>query len=136
MGVAATLTRAVRRAARVAVGESTELPAHLIARYPELRSARWRRGGLPVHVGGWCLGQASVSAITLWHTIWLASDLTPSAELLLHELRHVHQFEASATFPLRYLWESVTRGYVGNRFEVDARRYAASRLREPHGSHS
>jgi hypothetical protein len=77
-----------------------------------------------------------VSAITLWHTIWLAPDATRSAELLLHELRHVHQFEASATFPLQYLWQSVTRGYVGNRFEVDARRYAASRLREPHGSHS
>jgi hypothetical protein len=30
----------------------------------------------------------------------------------------------------------VTRGYVGNRFEVDARRYAASRLREPHESNS
>jgi hypothetical protein len=136
MGVAATLTRAVRRAASAAAGVRTELPADLIARYPELRAARWRRGGLPVRVGGWCLGQATVSAITLWHTIWLAPDMTPSAELLLHELRHVHQFEASATFPLRYLWESVTRGYVGNRFEVDARRYAASRLREPHGSHS
>ena len=85
---------------------------------------------------GGAKGLAKHSAITLWHTIWLASDTRPSAELLLHELRHVHQFEASATFPIRYLWESATRGYVGNRFEVDARRYAASRLREPHGSHS
>jgi hypothetical protein len=136
MGIVASLGRIARRGLRGLVGETTELPAQLVSRYPELREARWRRGGLPVRVGGWCLGQASVSAITLWHTIWLAPDLTPSAELLLHELRHVHQFEASASFPIRYLWESATRGYVGNRFEVDARQYAASRLREPHGSHS
>ena len=136
MGIASTLTRAARRAVRAVIGRRTELPAHLVARYPELQQARWRRGGLPVRVGGWCLGEASVSAITLWRTIRLAPDTMPSPELLLHELRHVHQFEASATFPLQYLWESATRGYVGNRFEVDARRYAASRLREPHGSHS
>jgi len=136
MGIVATLTHAVQRAARALVGESTRLPEHLLARYPELDRARWRRGGLPVRVGGWCLGQPTVSAITLWHTIWLAPDTSPSAELLLHELRHVHQFEASAAFPIRYLWESVTHGYVGNRFEVDARRYAASRLRDPHHSHS
>ena len=136
MGLVASLGWAARRGVRALVGEMTELPSHVVARYPELRQAQWRRGGLPVRVGGWCLGQASVSAITLWHTIWLAPDIAPSAELLLHELRHVHQFEASASFPIRYLWESATRGYVGNRFEVDARRYAASRLREPHGSHS
>jgi hypothetical protein len=124
MGLAA----AVRSAAHAVIGRPDELPAPLVARYPELRRARWRRGGLPVRVGGWCLGQRTVSAITLWHTIWLAPDINPSIELLLHELRHVDQFEASAAFPLRYLWESVRRGYVWNRFEVDAREYAAARL--------
>ena len=136
MGVVSTITRAARGAVHALIGEPAALPAHLVTRYPELNRARWRCGGLPVRVGGWCLGQASVSAITLWHTIWLAPGMTPSAELLLHELRHVHQFETSPTFPIRYLWESARRGYVGNRFEVDARRYAASRLREPHGSPS
>jgi hypothetical protein len=136
MGIVASIARGAERTVRALVGHPTELPPHLVSRYPELRQARWRCGGLPVRVGGWCLGQASVSAITLWHTIWLAPDTTPSAELLLHELRHVHQFEASAAFPFQYLWQSATRGYVGNRFEVDARRYAASRLREPHGSPS
>jgi len=58
----------------------------------------------------------------------LAPEIDPSAELLLHELRHVHQFEARA-FPILYLWESLRRGYVRNRFEVDARAYAASRLK-------
>jgi hypothetical protein len=89
---------------------------------------------LPVRVGGWCLGQRSVAAITLWHTIWLAPDIVPPAELLLHELRHVAQFEASRAFPVLYLWESLRRGYVRNRFEVDARAYAASRMSESHVS--
>ena len=100
-------------------------------RYPELASVRWRRGGLPVRVGGWCLGQKTVSAITLWRTIWLAPGAPLSVELLLHESRHVQQFEASAVFPILYLWESLRRGYVRNRFEVDARAYATTRLREP-----
>jgi hypothetical protein len=111
------------------IGRPTTLPRELLDRYPELAAAHWRRGGLPVRVGGWCLGQRAVSAITLWHTIWLDTESSPSEELLLHEIRHVAQFEASAAFPLFYLWESLRRGYVRNRFEVDARAYAASRVR-------
>jgi len=111
------------------IGRPTTLPRELVDRYPELADARWRRGGLPVRVGGWCLGRRAVSAITLWHTIWLDTESSPSEELLLHEIRHVAQFEASAAFPVLYLWESLRRGYVRNRFEVDARAYAASRVR-------
>ena len=125
MGTAA----AFRFVASALVGEPDVVPDALLAVYPELARARWRRGGLPVRVGGWCLGQRSVSAITLWRTIWLAPDVHPSGELLLHELRHVQQFEASAAFPILYLWESLRRGYVRNRFEVDARAYAATRVR-------
>ncbi len=125
MGIAA----AFRFVATALIGERTTLPDTLLASYPELARARWRRGGLPVRVGGWCLGQRSVSAITLWRTIWLAPDVRPSGELLLHELRHVQQFEASTAFPILYLWESLRRGYVRNRFEVDARAYAATRVR-------
>ena len=111
------------------IGQPTMLPTELLATYPELGRARWRRGGVPVRIGGWCLGQRSVAAITLWRTIWLAPDVCLSEELLLHELRHVQQFEASAAFPILYLWESIRRGYVRNRFEVDARAYAAARVR-------
>ena len=125
MGIAGT----ARFIAHALIGRPTAPPPELMRRYPELARARWRSGGLPVRVGGWCLGQRSVAAITLWHTIWLAPDATPSGELLLHELRHVDQFEASRAFPLLYLWESVRRGYVRNRFEVDARAYAAARIR-------
>ena len=112
------------------VGRRTSLAPDMIAAFPELGRARWRRGGLFVRIGGWCLGQRSVSAITLWRTIWIASDVRPSVELLLHELRHVDQFEAGPAFPILYLWESLRRGYVGNRFEVDARDFAALRAKE------
>ena len=113
------------------IGERTELPPELTERFPELADAHWRRGGLFVRIGGWFLGQRSVAAITLWRVVWLAPDEFFSAELLLHELRHVQQFEASVTFPLRYIWESARRGYFHNRYEADARAYAARRL---HGS--
>ena len=125
MGIAA----AFRFFASALVGEADAVPGALLRSYPELARARWRRGGLPVRVGGWCLGQRTVSAITLGHTIWLAPGVRPSEELLLHELRHVEQFEASVAFPILYLWESLRRGYVRNRFEVDARAYAATRVR-------
>lgn len=131
MGVAAAFAALVRPL----VGRPVELSPTVLDRFPELRQARFRRGGLPVRVGGWCLGQSTVSAITLWRTIWLAPELTPSVELLLHEFRHVHQFEADAAFPMRYLWESLRHGYFKNRFEVDARAYAAARVSELSESH-
>jgi hypothetical protein len=74
------------------------------------------------------LGLPSVAAITLWRTVFLAPRVRPEPALLLHELRHVHHFESDRAFPLRYLWESVRRGYGANRYEVDANRYVASRL--------
>lgn len=130
MGVAESLGAALARAAELVMGRPTALPAALVARYPELERARWRRGGLPVRIGGWCLGQRTVAAITLWRTIWLAPETVPSAELLLHELRHVDQFDGTPAFPILYVWESLRRGYNSNRFEADARAYAAARLGE------
>jgi hypothetical protein len=111
------------------VGRGVELPEELLVRHPELARMRLRRGGLPVRVGGWALGQSTVAAITLWRTVFVAPGVMLDAELLLHELRHVHQFEASVTFPLHYLWESIRRGYHANRYEADARTYAAAQLR-------
>lgn len=110
------------------IGTPTALPAGLLRAFPELAEARYRKGGLPVRVGGWCLGIRSVAAITLWNTVFLAADVPFSAELLLHELEHVRQFQASRTFPLKYIWESARVGYHRNRFELAARRFAAHRL--------
>ena len=118
-----------RRAARDALlGEPLTLPAELLGRWPELAAARWRRGGLPPRVGGWCLGSRSVAAITLWRTVFLAPETALSAPLLLHELRHVQHFAASVLFPVRYVWESLRRGYAHNRYERDADAFASARL--------
>ena len=110
------------------IGRAVDLPQHLADEFPELRGARYRVGGLPLRVGGWSLGASTVSGITLWRTIWVEPSVKWEAELLLHEFRHVQQFQASVSFPIEYVWESLRRGYHANRFEVDARRYASARL--------
>ena len=115
------------RIAAALVGRQFELPAEMTARYPELGQARYRRGGLPVRIGGWALGLPTVDAITLRRTVFLSPTAPISATLLLHELRHVHQFLGERTFPVRYLWQSLRYGYTRNAYEVDARRYSAHR---------
>jgi hypothetical protein len=84
-----------------------------------------------VYVGGLFLGRPSVAAITLWRTVFLGLHVRLEPELLLHELRHVHQFQANPAFPLLYVLESLFHGYERNRFEADARAYAAQRVRSP-----
>jgi hypothetical protein len=120
--------RVLHAALGALVGHRMTLPPALLARYPELGDARWRRGGLPVRVGGWCLGRATVAGITLGRTIWLAPNAPLAPELLLHELRHVHQFAFDRAFPLRYVWRSLRHGYAQNPYEADARQFAASRV--------
>lgn len=115
---------------RALLGIPISLRQDMLIRYPELRAARFRSGGLPVRVGGWLLGRSRVDAVTLGRMIFVAREIEPSAELLLHELRHVQQFCESRTFPLRYIWETVRRGYFENLFERDARSFAARRVGE------
>ncbi len=110
------------------IGEPIQLPVELTQRYPELTQASYRRGGLPVRIGGWSLGTSSAAAITLWRTVFISPRTPLTAELLLHELRHVHQFSESWAFPFSYLWQSIRYGYSRNAYEVDARRYSAARL--------
>jgi len=121
MGAGSRLTAAL-------IGRKIELPVEMLRQYPELARARYRRGGLPVRVGGWALGATTVAAITLRRTIFLAPTAPLTAELLLHELCHVHQFLEHWAFPVSYLWQSIRYGYTRNAYEVDARRYSASRL--------
>ena len=121
MGVSGRLFTAV-------AGQRVELPPALTDLYPELANVSYRRGGLPVKVAGWALGTSTAAAITLWRTVFIAPGTPLSAELLLHELRHVHQFLERKTFPLSYLWQSIRYGYSSNAYEIDARRYSALRL--------
>lgn len=81
-----------------------------------------------LRIGGWCLGAASVSGITLWRTVCVATHAVHDPELLLHELAHVRQFQADSLFPLRYLWRSIRHGYADNPYEAEARTFAARRL--------
>jgi hypothetical protein len=110
------------------IGERMTLPDRLLRAYPELSYARYRRGGLPPRIGGWCLGARTVAGITLGRTVWLAPDADLTPELLLHELAHVRQWRSVRWFAMRYLWECVRRGYVQNRYELEACRYACERL--------
>ena len=109
-------------------GQRIELPEEMRRRYPDLAQAVYRRGGLPVRIAGWALGTSTAEAITLWRTVFIGQSTPLSAALLLHELRHVHQFLERRTFPVRYLWQSLRYGYTANAYEVDARRYSARRL--------
>jgi hypothetical protein len=117
-----------RRLLAALIGEPVAVPRALLDRWPQLAEARWRVGGLPPRLGGWCLGAPTVAGITLWRTVFLAPGTPWAPRLLLHELRHVAQFSAVRGFPLRYCLESLRRGYRANRFEVDAERYAATCL--------
>jgi hypothetical protein len=112
-------------------GEPITLPPALVVRYPELAGASWRRGGLALRIGGWCLGSATVTAITLWRTVFLAPHAPLDPELLLHEVRHVHHFQGQRSFPLRYLWGTLRYGYLNNPYEADARAFAARRVTGP-----
>ena len=116
------------RLVKALIGEKFELPEEMLRQYPDLAQARYRRGGLPVRIGGWSLGTSTAAAITLWKTIFIAPTVALDPELLLHELRHVHQFLEHKTFPVSYLWQSIRYGYTRNAYEVDARRYSAARL--------
>jgi hypothetical protein len=119
----------VRSVVRAVLGTPEPAPTSLVRQFPELALLRLRRGGVPVHVAGWALGHPGAAAITLWRHVFVHPTTSLDADLLLHELRHVHQFQASASFPLLYLWETMRRGYHANRFEADARAFASARRR-------
>jgi hypothetical protein len=121
MGIGARFVTAI-------AGRKIDLPTALTDIYPDLADVSYRRGGLPARVAGWTLGTSTAAAITLWNTVFIAPATPLSAELLLHELRHVHQFLERKAFPFSYLWQSLRYGYARNAYEIDARRYSALRL--------
>jgi hypothetical protein len=55
-----------------------------------------------------------------------AHEFLADHELVLHEYFHVlRQWQPRRLSRLRYLWESLWRGYRANRYEIEAREFAA-----------
>lgn len=121
-------TRLLHDAWRAAAGVRIDLPSDMVTCFPELAEVRWRHGGIPLLIGGWFLGQRAVAGFTLGRTVFLADGAAASARLVLHELAHVRQYRRDRAFVLRYLWESVRRGYAGNRYEAAADQFAEEAL--------
>jgi hypothetical protein len=58
-----------------------------------------------------------------------AEQFFADPELVLHEYYHVlRQWAPGELTIARYLWESWKRGYLDNRFEIEAREFAADHL--------
>lgn len=77
-------------------------------------------------IAAWKLDSDSV-AMVLGKTIHLhntgKSDFLNDERWLKHELCHIKQFKEHGyfIFVIKYLWESIRKGYYNNRFEVEAR---------------
>lgn len=73
------------------------------------------------------LGTKAV-AMVLGKTIHLhnttKNDFLQDEKWLKHELCHIKQFKEHGYmgFIVKYLWESIRKGYHNNRFEVEARK--------------
>ena len=72
--------------------------------------------------------RATSVAIVLGNTIHLYNtskvEFLQNTRWVKHELCHVQQFNAHgyAGFIIKYLWESLKKGYYNNKFEVEARK--------------
>lgn len=85
-----------------------------------------RENALLAKIAAKKLGARSV-AIVLGKTINLCNvttdDFLKDEEWLRHELCHVKQFRQHGKigFVVKYLWESLRRGYHNNKYEAEAR---------------
>lgn len=71
--------------------------------------------------------KSNAVAIVMGHTIHLHNtnkkDFLKNEKWLKHELCHVRQFQQHGYFffVLKYLWQSLKKGYYNNCYEVEAR---------------
>ncbi|MFT3909961.1 MAG: DUF4157 domain-containing protein [Ferruginibacter sp.] len=61
------------------------------------------------------------STIHLWNTT--ETDFLKDEKWVRHELCHVEQYKRYGffNFLVRYLWESIRKGYYNNKYEIEAR---------------
>lgn len=78
-------------------------------------------------IAAWKLNTSSV-AIVFGNTIhlWNSSkeDFLQNKKWLKHELCHIRQYKqyGNLGFIIKYVWESLKKGYYNNKFEVEARK--------------
>ena len=77
-------------------------------------------------IAAWKLKSSSVaivfgSTIHLWNSS--KEDFLRNERWLKHELCHIRQYKQHGYigFIVKYLWESIRKGYYNNKFEVEAR---------------
>lgn len=81
---------------------------------------------LLARIAAWKM-KAKQVAIVFGNTIHLhntsANEFLSNEKWLKHELKHIEQYKQHGfvVFILKYLWESLKKGYYNNRFEVEAR---------------
>lgn len=87
---------------------------------------RLREGSFLARIAAWKMGTSSV-AMVLGRTIHLwgvtRAEFLADTAWVRHELMHVEQYRRYGVigFLLRYVWESIRRGYRNNYLEVEAR---------------
>lgn len=108
-----------RRIADAVLGEEVaagDLPG--VALPPGVKVRRNRLipaiGGITGKMGG------SAAAVTLGGTILVNPRVEISEGLLVHELVHVEQWRGDRLFAVKYVAEWARRGYMENRYEVEA----------------
>jgi hypothetical protein len=116
------IAAALDRVLGPAVAPPAEIDAAEVPKGVTLRAGRLipAIGGLLARMGG------PAAAVTLRRTIVVHPEVQLTRRLLAHELAHVRQWEADPLFPLRYMLETVRQGYLGNRYERQAREAEAS----------
>lgn len=77
-------------------------------------------------IAAWKLSASSVaivfgSTIHLWNCS--KEEFLQNEKWVKHELCHIRQYKQHGYwgFIIKYLWESLRKGYYNNRFEVEAR---------------
>jgi hypothetical protein len=110
-------------------GRRAQLPSHLAAALAAVMGSPVDTVVIIEHAWMARLHGRWVSATTRRGRIYLrgsAAHFFQSPELLLHEYCHVlRQWEPGRLTLTRYVIESLRRGYFRNRFEVEAREFAA-----------
>lgn len=94
--------------------------------YPEINHIKIKERSWKARIAAWWLGVDNV-AFTLGKTIHLHNatrhEFLDDERWVKHELKHVEQFRqyGFVNFVLRYIVETIRKGYHNNKYEVEAR---------------